>query len=168
MNGPALTFFWLTQQHQQHQLCESARFSSRIMIFCFKHFLESSSRHRIRCLLFTFHFLEFRRWMSLQSSYILRALIKIHLLLCMFVCLSLFAGAPPLLILQKVSNFAHFALTLTHSKIVYQWRWNKWASTMTGEDLESSWLMYFSSLSSIFLLSFPLLLFTPFLLLFYF
>ena len=60
-NEQPSSHFFLTnplhhQQHQQHQLCESARFSSRIMIFCFKHFLESSSRLLICCLLFTFHF----------------------------------------------------------------------------------------------------------------
>ena len=60
------------------------------MIFCFKHFLESSSRLLIRCLLFTFHFLEFRRWISLQSNklslsscnYLTRVLIKIRLFFC--------------------------------------------------------------------------------------
>ena len=69
---PSSHFFFINplyhQQHQQHHLCESARFSSRIMIFCFKHFLELSSRLLICCLLFTFHFLKFRRWIYLKAT----------------------------------------------------------------------------------------------------
>ena len=72
-NEQPSSHFFLTnplhhQQHQQHQLCESARFSSRIMIFCFKHFLESSSRLLICCLLFTFHFWKFRRWIYFKAT----------------------------------------------------------------------------------------------------
>merc|ERR1711954_416089 len=69
-NEQPSSHFFLTNplHHQQHQLCESARFSSRSMIFCFKHFLDSSSRLLICCLLFTFRFLKFRRWIYFKAT----------------------------------------------------------------------------------------------------